>query len=444
MTFEWINFDYSNPRFKEPSIPISGGGIPIYGTDDLEVLTYGWCGSVPSAEYVDITSDTNGASIEFRNGPRKEIHRTSAVEGIRLDACSDLAEYWTVNIQDENTPVRVYNFDGSSGDDTLQLTGFLDAFDGIDINTGAEIIWSYYQGDGGHDVLKIDGDKNDFSLREDVMGGVQYHSETGDPYFRHEISSKRGRFNLNLMDIEEIIFNDGVMMLPVPGGSISQNGLPAVSEESAVESPSPPVQNITNVVNNTNNITTTNISNSGSGNITVGNIGTVNNTTTIDNSFTIQTTNINLSLAITGDSKKSEKVEGTDGDDLIADGRGKDKLIGGDGADQFYFAGEEPFKKKTVDKIIDFDPSEGDAIVIADEVVGDLTEDPTLAIADTKKDLKQLSKDGYDLLYFEPKGDLYVDGNGDSKGFGKKSEGGMIADLPNDTILSESDVLIGI
>ena len=28
--------------------------------------------------------------------------------------------------------------------------------------------------------------------------------------------------------------------------------------------------------------------------------------------------------------------------------------------------------------------------------------------------------------------------------FGKKSEGGMIADLPNDTILSESDVLIGV
>ena len=113
----------------------------------------------------------------------------------------------------------------------------------------------------------------------------------------------------------------------------------------------------------------------------------------------------------------------------------------------FFFGereGKKPEKKKTVDKVIDFDASEGDAIIIADEVVDELTEDPTLAIADTKKDLKQLSKDGYDLLYFEPKGDLYVDGNGDSKGFGKKSEGGMIADLPNDTILTESDVLIGV
>ena len=144
-------------------------------------------------------------------------------------------------------------------------------------------------------------------------------------------------------------------------------------------------QNTTNLYNNTNNNTYTNISNSGSSNISIGNIGTVSSTTTIDNSFTIQTTNINLSLAITGDSKKSEKVEGTDGDDLIADGRGKDKLIGGDGADQYYFSGEEPFKKKTVDKVIDFDASEGDAIVIADELVRDLTEDPTLPLPTPKR-----------------------------------------------------------
>lgn len=196
--------------------------------------------------------------------------------------------------------------------------------------------------------------------------------------------------------------------------------------------------NTSSVSNITNNNTTVNISNSGKGGITVGDIGSVNNATTIDNSFTIQATNINLSLAITGDSKKSEKVEGTDGDDLIADGLGKDKLIGGGGSDKFYFAGEEPFTKKTVDKIMDFDSSEGDAVVVAEDVVGDLQGDPSLAIADTKKDLKQLSKEGHDLLYFEPKCDLYVDGNGDSKGFGKKSEGGIIADLPKDTILTES------
>ena len=84
------------------------------------------------------------------------------------------------------------------------------------------------------------------------------------------------------------------------------------------------VNNVTNVVNEITNNTTVNIQSSGSGDVIVGDIGAVNNTTTIDNSYSIQTTNINLSLAITGDSKKGEKVEGTDGDDLIADGRDKD------------------------------------------------------------------------------------------------------------------------
>jgi Ca2+-binding RTX toxin-like protein len=270
-----------------------------------------------------------------------------------------------------------------------------------------------------------------------------------------ERNSKRAEGFILKVDINSPSVTEEFIPASGSCGSISiksAGGLEGLNTEVSCSNAANPVNNITNnltsitnnVYNTTNNITNANILITGNGNVSVGDIGVVNNTTTIDNSFTIQTTNTNLSLAIAGDSKKSEKVKGTNGGDLIADGRGKDKLIGGDGADQFYFSGEEPFKKKTVDKVIDFDASEGDAIVIADKVVGELTKDPTLAIADTKKDLKQLSKDGYDLLYFEPKGDLYVDGNGDTKGFGKKSEGGMIADLPNDTILTESDVLIGV
>ena len=167
-------------------------------------------------------------------------------------------------------------------------------------------------------------------------------------------------------------------------------------------------------------------------------------TTNVDNTFVVQATNINLRFAITGKSKRNEKVRGTKGDDIIADGRGTDKLIGRDGADLFYFAGKEPFKKKTADKLIDFNLSEGDAIVISDSIFDGQTKDPVLAIADTKKDLKKLSKEGYDLVYFKDKGHLYIDGNGYSKGFGKKSKGGIIADLPNDTVLTESDVLIGV
>ena len=189
----------------------------------------------------------------------------------------------------------------------------------------------------------------------------------------------------------------------------------------------PVVQHVQNVQNITNNYY---------------NFGTINNTTIVNDYFFIETVSINLPDAITGDSRKEEMVMGTGGDDLITDSHGKDYLIGGEGADQFYFAGEQPFKKKIADSIVDFNSTEGDSIVIAEDVINYPT-DPSVGIASNKRNLKKLSKEGYDLLYLESKGNLYVDGNGDAKGFGNKFIGGMIVDLPNQTVLTESDILIG-
>ena len=56
--------------------------------------------------------------------------------------------------------------------------------------------------------------------------------------------------------------------------------------------------------------------------------------------------------------------------------------------------------------------------------------------------MRKLAKSNYDLIYFEPKGDLYVDGNGQSRGLGNKLEGGLLADLPKNTSLSDRDVMI--
>ena len=60
-----------------------------------------------------------------------------------------------------------------------------------------------------------------------------------------------------------------------------------------------------------------------------------------------------------------------------------------------------------------------------------------------------ISLESYSLDYYSHcliwfRGVLYIDGNDDSKGFDKKSEGGVIADLPDHTILTENDLLVGI
>ena len=51
----------------------------------------------------------------------------------------------------------------------------------------------------------------------------------------------------------------------------------------------------------------------------------------------------------------------------------------------------------------------------------------SFAIASSKKELKQLMKSDADVVYFEGKGQLFLNENGSKKGWGKKKVGGLIA-----------------
>ena len=51
----------------------------------------------------------------------------------------------------------------------------------------------------------------------------------------------------------------------------------------------------------------------------------------------------------------------------------------------------------------------------------------SFAVASSKKELKQLMKSDADVVYDEKKGKLYLNANGEEKGWGKKKVGGLIA-----------------
>ena len=70
----------------------------------------------------------------------------------------------------------------------------------------------------------------------------------------------------------------------------------------------------------------------------------------------------------------------------------------------------------------------------------DLGEDATFAVASTKKELKQLKKSGADIVYDERKGKLYLNGNGEAKGWGSKAIGGLIAKVKGKPQVSANDV----
>lgn len=77
------------------------------------------------------------------------------------------------------------------------------------------------------------------------------------------------------------------------------------------------------------------------------------------------------------------------------------------------------FTPKRIRKVRNFD---SDAIFRIKGVEGG-----TFAIASSKKELKQLQKSDADVVYFEEKGKLYLNQNGEKKGWGAKKAGGLLA-----------------
>ena len=126
---------------------------------------------------------------------------------------------------------------------------------------------------------------------------------------------------------------------------------------------------------------------------------------------------------------------------IIESVRGKGKLKGTNSADAYTFDSFDVFTKKAADKIIGFDASEGDTIVVSAVAFPGLVGASSISFASTKsnKKLRQFSKYDIDFVYFEKKGQLYFDGNGSNKNWGDSEEGGLVAILKGKPEVSVDD-----
>ena len=121
----------------------------------------------------------------------------------------------------------------------------------------------------------------------------------------------------------------------------------------------------------------------------------------------------------------NDRLNGLAGNDELDGGHGKDVLVGGGGADRFVFNKVGGFGSKNFDKIADFNPEEGDSILL-DKNVFNLGEVITMKNVSKKKKAKQASKSGVDFVYDNKKGLLYFNQDGMEKGWG---DGGLFAKL---------------
>ena len=129
---------------------------------------------------------------------------------------------------------------------------------------------------------------------------------------------------------------------------------------------------------------------------------------------------------------------------VIRSNKGKGKMRGLTGSNIFYFDKFDVFSRRNVDTIINFKPDRGDKIAFNELALPGLKNQDSFdfVVAETRKELKTASRLGYDLIYFEPKGFLYHDGNGLQKNWGSKNDGGLFAKINKGINLTADNLLV--
>ena len=121
---------------------------------------------------------------------------------------------------------------------------------------------------------------------------------------------------------------------------------------------------------------------------------------------------------------------------IVNTGKGKKKHKAlDDSRDEFRFELAGQFGKRQADRITGFDTEESDQLALGRDVFDGLT-DIDLVTVTSKTQLATQSGSSTALIYFEPKGQLYFNQNGDESGYGE--DGGLFAILKGGPDLSES------
>lgn len=124
----------------------------------------------------------------------------------------------------------------------------------------------------------------------------------------------------------------------------------------------------------------------------------------------------------------SDPLIGDANNNTLIAGAGAYTLTGGAGADRFVLRSAESHSSETADLITDFNPSEGDRIVLGGKAFPGLSR-IRFKVATSTKQLNKLSSKKANIIYATKQDALYFDANGNKRGLG--SDGGMFAVLSN-------------
>ena len=136
--------------------------------------------------------------------------------------------------------------------------------------------------------------------------------------------------------------------------------------------------------------------------------------------------------------KKKDNIIGSSEGEILAGLEDKDVLKGGDGSDAFLFGAYAQYGTKRADIIKDFNPSEGDSILLDKDVFG-LGNKIKLKIVNDNNGVDRGKRSKNHFIYDDRKGFLYFNDNGKKLGWG---DGGLFAKLHGAPELGAEDFTI--
>jgi hypothetical protein len=102
-----------------------------------------------------------------------------------------------------------------------------------------------------------------------------------------------------------------------------------------------------------------------------------------------------------------------------------------------YFSGN--LKQRRVDRILNFSPSDGDALALSRKRFRGIDKLDFTQVT-SSKELKSAARGEFDVIYLEPRGELYFNQNADARGFGRG--GGLFAILETAPSLSSDQFML--
>jgi len=405
---------------------ITANGTESTITGDLgnQVISYNYLSTSAAAQSIDLAINAASTTVTGIPGISSQTI-DNTVEGVAFFG-NTANDTYTFTINSGATTLRHIEIRSESGDDSVIINGDFSALDSR--SGGVSYGTNFFDGGSGYDTVTIPGNQADYIVEDTA------DTDTRRRFLIRDAGSGNEE-HLDLYDIEKIVFADGSQYIGTSTDSISggsSGGGGGSSSSPAATTAAPPTPAATSATPPTTSATPTPTQES-----PVLGIQPQETVTTVQLATPLTLGNLQVTQAVVG-TPQNDVITGSDEGEAIAGGKGKDQMTGGGGPDAFIFETPGEFGKKSADVITDFNPDQGDKVVIASDAFEGVSKINFTSVTG-KGNAKDAASSNKNFIYDDKTGVLYFNENGRKEGLG---DGGEFVKLMGAPEIAKGDFII--